>query len=112
MKNFLKLSLICSLIGLFLIIFLANYLEPAIKNISEIDERNLDEVVKVQGEIANILIYDTLTVFTLDDEAGKIDCVFYDNLPFTKGQRIEVIGKIVEYKGKIEIEVSKINFLE
>lgn len=112
MKTLLKLSLVCSMIGLFLIIFLANHLEPNLINISEIDEKNLEEIVKVQGYIEYIKEYESLTVFSLKDKTGKIDVVFYDDFPFHKNDKIEIIGKVIEYKGKIEIEANKIKFLE
>ncbi len=112
MKYLIKLSLICSLIGLFLIIFLANHLEPPISPLSEIDERDLEEIVKVQGEIVRVIEHETLILFTLEDETGKIDCVFYNDFPFYENENVEVIGEVVEYKGKIEIEATKINLLE
>lgn len=112
MKHLLKLSLICSLIGLFLIIILANHLEPEIRNLAEIDERDLDENIKVIGKIISMYDHETLTLFTLEDETGKIDCVFYNDFPFEEGNEIQVIGKVIEYKGKIEIESIKITKIE
>ena len=112
MRYLLKLSLICSLIGLFFIIFLANHLEPAIRNLDEIDERDLDENIRVIGEIVHRYDHETLTLFTLEDETGKIDCVFYNDFPFYENENVEVMGKVVEYKGKIEIEATKITKIE
>lgn len=108
MKFLLKLSLVCSLIGLALIIFLANHLEPEPISLVEIDERDLESNVKVQGKIINIFDYDNLVVFTIEDGDGKIDIVFYNNFPFQEQDRVEIIGKVIEYKGKIEIEAIKI----
>lgn len=112
MESLLSLSLIGSVLGILIISFLATNLEPNMKDIVEIDERNLEEVVKIQGKITFIREYENLVVFTLDDETGKIDCVFYESIILEKNQAIEVIGKVIEYKGKIEIEANKIKFLE
>lgn len=112
MKFLLKLSLICSLIGLFLIIFLANHLEPQIRNLLDVDERDIESTVKVQGKITQIFDYENLVIFTIEDETGKIDCVFYNKFPFQEQDIIQVTGKIIEYKGKIEIEATKIQLLE
>lgn len=112
MKNLLSLSLVSSILGILIISFLANNLEPNLKNISEIDERSLEEVVRVQGKIILVRKYETLSVFTLDDGTGKIDVVFYENIGLEKDKTVEVIGKVIEYKGKIEIEANKIKILE
>lgn len=110
-EGLLTFALICSLLGLLLIIFLANNLEPNISKISEIDERNLDEIVKIQGEIIKTKEYETLTIFTLDDGTGEIDVVYYSTLPFEENDTIEAMGKVVEYKGRIEIEANKIKIV-
>jgi RecJ-like exonuclease len=111
MKSLLITSLVGSILGILLITLLANNLEPKLKSISDVDERNLEEIVKLQGKVVLVKEYETLTVFTLEDETGKIDSVFYEKIEIKKNQTVEVIGKIVEYKGKIEIEANKIEFL-
>jgi RecJ-like exonuclease len=112
MKNLLLFSLIGSIIGLLIIIFLADNLEPGRRNISEIDERNLDEIVKVQGNMTNIREFESLTLFTIDDGSGKIDVVFYDKVSFEEERIVQVLGRVIEYKGKIEIEANKLKILE
>lgn len=111
MKSLLSISIICSVIGLIILALLANNLEPNLKEIKEIDEKSLEEIVKVQGRIVFIKKYESLTILTLDDGTGKIDSVYYKDLEIKEDILVEVIGKVVEYKGKIEIEINKIKIL-
>jgi RecJ-like exonuclease len=113
-KKLLKISLIVTFIGLFLIIILANCFEPKTTEISSIDKKILDEWVKVTGQVNNLKSISTesgyLTTFTITDSTGRIDVIFYKKINLT--EKVEIIGKISEYQGKLQISASKIKILE
>jgi RecJ-like exonuclease len=120
MKNkiILKVSLIVSLIGIFFIIFLANSLEPKIIKISDISEKNLDEYVKIQGQVRGITeissenLESVVTLITITDEyESSMTIVLRKKSQIQKNQQLEVIGKVSEYENEIQIEASKIKIL-
>lgn len=111
MRLLLALSFICSLIGLFLIILLANHLEPTLITIKSIDENNLDNFVKIQGTITEIKETEGLSIFTIKDETKSIKIVSYEKPLLMRNQEIEVVGKVVEYQGALELEATTIKIL-
>ncbi len=111
MKSLLIASLVCSLIGLFLIILLANHLEPSLITIKSIDENNLDNFVKVQGTVTEIKETEGLSIFTIKDKTNSMKIVSYEKPLLMRNQEIEVVGKVVEYQGTLELEATTIKIL-
>ena len=108
----LRFSLIVALVGVFLIIVLANNLEPKITKVSDIDSRYLDRFVKVQGYVGKIKVYEGLSVVTLKGkDAGTIKVVSYQKLYLSERSFIEVVGRVIEYREELEIEANKIEIL-
>ncbi|MEM4641485.1 MAG: OB-fold nucleic acid binding domain-containing protein [Candidatus Pacearchaeota archaeon] len=112
-KTLFKLSLIVLLISLFLLAILSNSLEPKTIKIANINEKRLDEWVKVKGRTSEIKTIKTetgkMTLFKVVDETGSIEVVFYDSINIT--ENVEVIGKVTEYKNKIQLQATKIKNL-
>lgn len=108
-----KLALFTAILGISVLLFLSNSLEPKLIKISEINDNMLEQYVKVQGNIISLKSYGDMAILSLEDETGKISVVVYnlkENLSLSG--KIEIIGKIKEYKGELEIEASKINKIE
>lgn len=106
----LKISLITSIIGLILLFYLAENLEPKLIEIKEIDERLFEEYVKISGEISKVRETEGLYILTVND-GEEIDVIIFKNkekLSFTKNSRVEVIGKVSEFRGKLQIEAFEI----
>jgi RecJ-like exonuclease len=101
-----KFALFTAILGTALLLFLSQGIEPKLVKISEIDENMLEQNVKVQGTVISIKQYESIIVFDLQDESGQIPVVAYamENL----SGNAEVIGRVKEYYGKLEIEASKI----
>ena len=109
-KALLKLSLITALIGTFLVIILANNLEPLIIEISNINENMIDEWVKIQGNVTNERNVGGLTILTIYDGSGGIRATLRKKTDVKfEGYEVVILGKIFEYKNEIEIEISKIS---
>ncbi|MCS7134260.1 MAG: OB-fold nucleic acid binding domain-containing protein [Candidatus Pacearchaeota archaeon] len=109
-KKLLIFSSIFFFIGLFILIILVNHLEPKRIEISKIDEKKLEEWVKVRGEVSEVRVVKTRTgemvLFKLSDETASIYIIF-NGKNFTE-TRVEVIGKVIEYKGNLQIQAKKI----
>lgn len=108
-----KTSLIISIIGIFLIILFANNLEPEVSKISSITVKDLDNYIKIQGQIEDfkeILLNNSeyLELFKVKDDSGSIEVVFRKRISLQTSQEIEIVGKISEYQGSLQIEASKI----
>ena len=112
----LKLSLIISLIGIFLVLFLSNNLEPSVSNISSITSKELDNYIKIKGSIVytqEIFLNDSayLEILTIKDDSGSIESVFRKRVALHVNQQVEILGKVSEYRGIIQIEASKIKII-
>ena len=107
----LKIALITALLGTVLLFFLSQSLEPQLIEIKDINIRMLDQYVKIQGNITSLEEKNSLTLLKIKDDSGEITGVLYEKeeIEIKKGKKGQVIiGKVIEYHGKLEIEVSKI----
>ena len=101
-----KLALLTAVLGTFLLIFLSTTLEPKQMKISEINEKMIDEYVKISVEVVKEKHYDCMVLLTVEDDTESIKVIAYKD--FNASGTIEVIGKIKNYKGILEIEAEKI----
>ena len=100
-----KIALATSIIGIFLIMVFSQNLEPKEIEISKINGKMIGQYVKVSGEVYNIK-QSKITSFTIKDPSGDIYAFSYEKMNLTKGE-YELIGKVDEYHGVLEIEVAK-----
>ncbi len=118
MKNLglIQFSLIISVVGIIILIFLSIYSEPKISSIEEINKKNLENYVKINGTIINIDKIKSgenyFLIIRLKDFSDSIDVLDYENSNLKINQKIQVIGKISEYKNQLQIEAKKIKLLE
>lgn len=107
-----KIILAISLIGVLSLLILVKTLEIPLTNIGNLTESNIDKTAKVQGNISSITETQGLYLINLKDATGKLTIVVFKNkqdLNLKKRQAIEVQGKVIEYKGELEIQASVIN---
>ena len=112
-RNLLKVALICSIIGVFIIFIFADRLEPSLMNISDISDSMIDQSVKIQGEIVAVRNTPSVSILDVEDDGGSIKVVAFDdeNSGLSKGQFVEVFGDIQDYEGLLEIEAKKIKII-
>ncbi len=113
-KTLLKISLTLSLLGIFLLLLLSNILEPKLTKISEINSEKLNQKTKIRGTIIKIDYKRTFQILSVKDSTGKIEVLVNSNniFQFQKNQKITVIGKIQDYKEKLQISADKINSIK
>jgi uncharacterized protein YdeI (BOF family) len=104
--NLLKLSLIISLLGTLLLLFLSS-LPPKLILIKNIKTNNLNKLIRIRGEIINSE-KKNFYLLTLKDSSGQIQIIHNKNL----SGKLEVIGKIKKYKNKTQIYPEKICYLK
>ena len=109
MNTILKLSLAGSILGIFLLLFLSNFLVLPLTPIEEIDDRVLNKKVRIQGTVFKVEDKEGFQIISIKDKTGKIDVLsdsqlkeFYD---------VEVEGRVREYRGYLQIQADKITKL-
>ena len=112
--NLLKTSLIMSLIGIFLLLFLTNILNPKQISIEQINEKLLNKKVQVQGQILNIRTYENqnFQVILIKDSTAEIEIITNKITNLQKDKNIIVIGKITTYKEDLQITADKIILID
>jgi len=112
--NLLKTSFSVSLIGIFLLLLLANISTPKQISIGNITDKLLNKKVQVQGTIFNIKSYENsnFQVISIKDSTGKVDVITNQILDLKNSDEILIIGTIKEYKQYLQIQADKIIILE
>ena len=108
-SGLLKIALIWSLIGLFILIAIALFTKPPELAISEL-EHHMDATVVVRGFVEDASYKETVSFIELSDETGEIQIVIFEDLEkrvYEKDQ-IAVQGKVSMYKGELEIIADEI----
>ena len=105
-KTLLKIALICSLLGLLILYLISDNIEIKEKNIEKITIDNKDEFVKLNGIVNNVIDTEKVTLIKIL-QPQEITVVLFKNenktMPIQQGNEVEVIGKVDEYEGKMEI---------
>ncbi len=109
-KKLLKISLIISLIGIFILLFFSSIHQPALIKISKITTNQLNKQIKITGQIIKIKNYPEyeFQLLTLKDDSGNITITLDKILNLSESKSIIVIGKVSQYKNKLQINANKI----
>jgi len=112
-KTLLKTALICSVIGVTLLFFISGNISVSEKTIDKINKENLNEYVKVKGSITSIVNSSKVTIIEIT-QPQSINIVLFkanNTIGLEKGDYIEVLGKIEEYNGKMEVVGSRVRVI-
>ena len=105
-----SISLLVSLIGI-MGLFLLSGIEPKARGIENISRGDLDIRVKIIGEIDKVSnITKTFFILKLEDDTGEIDVLL--EKWFDSDEEVEVVGKVEEYKGNLQIRAERIKEIE
>ena len=111
-NTLLKISLICSLLGLVALYFISAKIDikdykPSVLN------KNVGDDVKLEGQVMKITDNGDV-IFVELSQQNPVNIVMFtnDNVQLRKGDDIEVIGKVQEYNGKNEIIAQKIRVIK
>lgn len=101
----LKISFIGAIAGIILLFIISENISIAKIPIGMIDESHIGRSVRFSGNVTKISSGEKFSSIQVD---GKILVVLFDKVNLTKGNKIEVIGKVDEYKNKIEVMADSI----
>lgn len=108
--SLLKISLLVAFAGTVILLILSNSTQPKITEIKDITKSNLDNFVRIQGSIEKFDDKESIKIINVADETGNIDVIVFEEniLSIGKGMQVEVIGKISEYQGNLQINAERI----
>jgi len=113
-KNLLKIALITSLLGLSILYLINDNIEIKEKNIEKITIDNKDEFVKLTGIVNRIVDTEKVTIMEITQPQQITVVLFKDEnktMPIQGGNEVEVIGKVDEYEGKLEIIADRLRII-
>ena len=105
MGKLLTISLVLSLIGIFLILIFALHQGP--KRISAYASLNANDYVETTSKILSIKTYDEFNIIKLENNISVV-CF---KCSFNQSQTIKVQGKVSEYKGEKQINAETIEVI-
>ena len=103
-----KISISISLIGIIILLIIANILQPSLKEIKDINIKNLNKKIKINGILKEIKSYDNLQILTITQDSFYIDVLVNEKIKVSKGEKLLITGKIIKYKNNLEIQADKI----
>gem|GEM_PF-2168957 len=114
MDNLLKISLVLSLLGICILLFLSqrDSKQTEIKEIQDNSYRFMNRKVSIEGRVRNEKDYSNekpFKILELQDKTGSIqvtcNCPTGQNLT---GKFIHVDGKVTEYKKQVQVQADEI----
>ena len=113
-KTLLKVALICSLVGIVALYFISEDIEVGQKNIGKITLEDIDKNVKVKGVVKDLFENEKVMLITIEQPQDMTIVLFKsknESIGINKGSSIEVIGKVDEYEGELEIIGNKVRVI-
>lgn len=105
-KTLLKTALICSLLGLLVLYLLSDNIVIDERSVGKITLDNKDEIVKIKGIVNRVIDTEKVTIISII-QPQEMTVVLFKNenrtIKISEGNEVEIIGKVDEYEGKMEI---------
>jgi aspartyl/asparaginyl-tRNA synthetase len=111
MIKLLKITLLISLGGIFLLILLMNALKLELVQISSLNDSQLNKNVKISGQIMTIKTFEesNFQIIDIGDKTGIIQGILDKPINLSKNQTVVIEGTLQKYKKQLQIQVDKIN---
>lgn len=105
-KSLLKVALICSLVGILILFIVSQNISVEEKTIGRITIEDMDKKVKIKGFVEKVVDTEKVGIINVV-QPQDIDVVLFkegnETIDIKKDDFIEVIGKVEEYKGELEV---------
>lgn len=105
-KNLLKVALTSSLVGILILFIFSQNISVEEKTISKITIGDIDKKVKIKGFVENVINTEKVSIIKVV-QPQNIDIILFkegnETIDIKKDDFIEVIGKVEEYEGKLEV---------
>jgi len=105
------LTLIMCLVGLFSLILMAEFVEPKIVNIIEL-ENKVEQRVIIVGQVIRVTQKPTVNFFDIKDQTSDVTIVAFGKMDkISKGANVNVRGSVEIYEGELEVIADQIEVL-
>jgi DNA/RNA endonuclease YhcR with UshA esterase domain len=112
-KTLLKTALVVSLVGVLVLFFISKFVEVEERYIGDITIEDLDKNVKVIGTVSKVIDTEKVMIMDVSQPQNLKVVVFKDkDISLKKGDYIEVLGKVEEYEGELEIIGDRIRLID
>lgn len=101
-KTLLRISIICALVGIFVLYLISDNIVLNESSISNIKNEEIGKDVKIKGVVKDVFNGESLSIITIT-QPDEMKIIFYDNVSVSKGDYIEVIGEVDEYNNEREV---------
>ena len=109
-KALLRIAIISSLVGVFLLYIISENISLDESAISKIENEDIGDDVKVKGVIKDVFNGEKVSIITIT-QPSEMKIILYDNVSVNSGDYIEVVGEIDEYNGNKEIIGNKVRVI-
>lgn len=106
-NTLLKISLISSIVGILVLLFISSFVSTGEKSISNISKEDLGSSVRINGIITEVRQLRGATSINVA-QLQEINVIVFDNVTLYKGDYVEITGKIDDYEGNQELIADKI----
>jgi len=105
-STLLKISLIISILGILILFFIADTSKIKDVDVKELEDYK-DKTVKIKGVVEQVTNTESAT-FVKVKQSNLVEVVVFEALNLSKGNYVEVTGKVDEYNDEYEILADKI----
>ncbi|MBI2664413.1 hypothetical protein HYX10_03670 [Candidatus Woesearchaeota archaeon] len=107
-RSLVKLSLIASFIGLFLLFVISLFADAEEISISELNGADLEDV-KIRGKVIAVEEFENMALVEIAEmRTAKVVVFDKSMLTFGVGDDVTVVGEVKDYRGEKEIVAEKI----
>ncbi len=111
-KTLFRISAACGLIGIIALALANMLIEVEEKDIARIMPDDVDRTVRIKGTVDKITEKDRNLFLTIIHPSTLQVVIFKEENAFSVGDRVEVTGKIQEYKGRYEMIGEEVRLLK
>jgi len=101
-KTLLKISIICALIGVFVLFLISENIKIDETSIGKIENGQIGNDVKIKGVVNDVFNGEKASIITIT-QPEEIKIMIMENTSLKKGDYVEVIGEVDEYNGELEV---------
>jgi|TARA_Y100000310_G_scaffold345214_1_gene462761 DNA/RNA endonuclease YhcR with UshA esterase domain len=105
-KTLLKIALVTSLLGLLTLYVISDNITLSQTSIEKITLENKDEMIKIKGLVNKVIDTEKVTIINIIQPQEITVVLFKEENTTTKikeNNEVEIIGKVDEYEGKLEV---------
>jgi len=111
-KTLLRIALVCSLLGIFILYLVSDNINVDERSISKINKDNVDEYVKIKGKVSKITDLEKVMFIEVIQPSSMTVVVFKEeNISLNEDDYIEVIGKTEDYEGEMEVIAHRVRVI-